>query len=195
MQNITITVTEAGTAAARTFAYKIQIDGNVLVERTLTPVQTQQVLETASQYFSLQKDAGCASAKDYLPILRKGLFHLFFEAGGQDLAAMILPGARLTVASPIPEVLQLPWELLHLSDQQDGSDKGSIIRLPEVADGLIASSTPLTPGPLRVLFLAAEPQDYDEEEQSIQKVSEGLDMNLSICESGTWEELKERALA
>ena len=31
MQNITITVSEAGTAAARTFAYKIQIDGIVLV--------------------------------------------------------------------------------------------------------------------------------------------------------------------
>ena len=58
MQNITITVSEAGTAAARTFAYKIQIEGNVVAERTLTPVQTQQVLETASQYFSLLQDAG-----------------------------------------------------------------------------------------------------------------------------------------
>ena len=36
---------------------------------------------------------------------------------------MILPGARLTVASPIPEVLQLPWELLHLSRQPGGSDE------------------------------------------------------------------------
>ncbi len=40
MQNITITVWEAGTAAARTFAYKIQIEGNIVAERTLTPVQT-----------------------------------------------------------------------------------------------------------------------------------------------------------
>ena len=46
MQNITITVSEAGTAAARTFAYKILVEGNVVAERTLTPVQTQQVLET-----------------------------------------------------------------------------------------------------------------------------------------------------
>ena len=37
MQNITITVSEAGTAAARTFAYKIHIEGNVVAERTLTP--------------------------------------------------------------------------------------------------------------------------------------------------------------
>ncbi len=193
MQNITITVSEAGTAAARTFAYKIQIDGIVLAERTLTPVQTQQVLETASQYFSLQQNAATASAKDYLPILRKGLFHLFFEAGGLDLAAKILPGARLTVASPIAEALQLPWELLHLSGPPGESDSFPVIRLPGIAEGLVASSTPLTPGPLRVLFLADEPRDYEEEEQSILKASEGLDMNLAICESGTWEDLKERA--
>jgi len=193
MQNITITVSQAGNAAARTFAYKIQIDGIVQSERTLTPVQTQQVLETASQYFSLQQNAATAGAKDYLPILRNGLFHLFLEAGGQDLATKILPGARLTVASPIAEVLQLPWELLHLSGQSGESDCFAVIRLPGIADGLIASSSPLMPGPLRVLFLAAEPLDYEEEEQSMLKLSEGMDITIAICESGTWEDLKERA--
>jgi len=193
MQNITITVSEAGTAAARTFAYKIQIDSIVQSERTLTPVQTQQVLETASQYFSLQQNAASSGAKDYLPILRKGLFHLFLEAGGGDLAAKILPGARLTVASPIAEVLQLPWELLHLSGSPGDSDCFAVIRLPGIAEGLIASSTPPMPGPLRVLFLAAEPLDYEEEEQAILKVAEGLEITLAICESGTLGELKERA--
>ena len=102
-----------------------------------------------------------------------------------------MPGARLTIASPIPEVLQLPWELLPLFDRQTGgSDSFGIIRLPRATDGLIASSAKLSPGPLRVLFLAAEPLDFEEEEQSILKVAEGLDMTLAICESGTWEELK-----
>ena len=114
MQNITITVSEAGTAAARTFAYKILIEGNVVAERTLTPVLTSQVQEMASQYFSLLQGTGKAAAKSYLPILRDGLFHLFLEAGWQDFSAMVQPGARLTVASSIPEVLQLPWELLPL---------------------------------------------------------------------------------
>ncbi|MFZ2472020.1 MAG: AAA family ATPase [Methanothrix sp.] len=192
MQNITITVSEEGTAAARTFAYKIQIEGNVVAERTLTPVQTQQVLETASQYFSLLQGRGQATAKSYLAILRDGLFHLFLEAGWQDFGAVILPGARLTVASEIPEVLQLPWELLHLSGQSDGSDCSAVIRLPKAANGPIVSQASLTPGPLRVLFLAAEPLDIEEEEQSIQKVAEGLDMILAISESGTWEELLDR---
>ncbi len=136
--------------------------------------------------------ADLARAKSYLPILRDGLFHLFLESSGQDFANMILPGARLTVASQIPEVLQLPWELLHLSRQPSGSEEGSIIRLPAAADGLIASSTKLWPGPLRVLFLAAEPLDFEEEEQSIQKVAEGLDMTVVISESGTWVELLDK---
>ncbi|MHB8117921.1 MAG: tetratricopeptide repeat protein [Methanothrix sp.] len=189
MQNITITVSEAGTAAARTFAYKILVEGNVVAERTLTPVQTQQVQEMASQYFSLLQGVGHAAAKSYLPILSDGLFHLFLEAGWQDFWGMILPGARLTVASSIPEVLQLPWELLPLSRQPGDSDSFGIIRLPRAADGLIASFAKLSPGPLRVLFLAAEPLDFEEEEQSILEAAEGLDMTLAICESGTWEGL------
>ena len=139
MQNITIAVSEAGTAAVRTLACKILFEGNAVAERTLTPVQTQQVREMASMYFSLLQGAGQAAGKGYLPILRDGLFHLFLEAAWPDIKADILPGARLTVASPIPEVLQLPWELLPLSDRLPGDGDFSIIRLPGAADGPIAS--------------------------------------------------------
>ena len=189
MQNITITVSEAGTAAVRTFAYKILVDGNIAVQRTLTPVQTQQVREMASQYFSLLQGAGQSGAKSYLPILRDALFHLFLEAGWQDFHVKVQPGARLTIASIIPEVLQLPWELLPLSRKPDGSDERSIIRLPGTADGLIASTAKPSPGPLRVLFLAAGLPDFEKEEQLILEASEGLDMALAICESGTLEDL------
>ncbi|MDD1736421.1 MAG: tetratricopeptide repeat protein [Methanothrix sp.] len=190
MQNITIAVSEAGTAAVRTLACKILFEGNAVAERTLTPVQTQQVREMASMYFSLLQGAGQAAGKGYLPILRDGLFHLFLEAAWPDIKADILPGARLTVASPIPEVLQLPWELLPLSGRLPGDGDFSIIRLPRAAEGLIASPTELRPGPLRVLFLAAEPFDYEAEELSIIQASEGLDMSIAICESGTIDELK-----
>jgi tetratricopeptide (TPR) repeat protein len=193
MQNITITVTEAGTAVARTYACKIQIDGTVLAEKTLTPVQTQQVRETASQYFSLQKDAATSAAKDYLPILGNMLSQHFFKAGDQDISALVSPGAILTVASPIPEVLQLPWELLHLPGAR--STEIGIIRLPGIESRLMAASSTPAPGPLRLLFLAAEPLDYEEEENAMEKISEGLDMDLAVCEEGTWEELKEKALA
>ena len=148
------------------------------------------MLETASQYFTFLQDVDRTGAKSYLPILRDGLFHIFLETSWKDLAAKILPDVRLTVASIIPEVLQLPWELLSLTRD---SDVSSIIRLPRAAEGLIASSIGLSPGPLRVLFMAVEPIDYENEEQSIIQIAEGLDMALAISESGTWEELLELA--
>lgn len=198
MQNITITVTEAGTAVARTYACRIAVDDNVLAERTLTPVQTQQVQEMVSQYFSLQKDATATAAKDYLPILGKTLTQLFIKSGDQDLFASVPPGGCLTVVSPIPDVLLLPWEMLSLSEKPDaaGADAmRSIIRRPGIESRLAAASGQPAPGPLRVLFLAAEPLDYESEEQAMERISEGLDMNLAVCEEGTFEELKEMAAA
>lgn len=198
MQNITITVIEAGTAVARTYSYKIAVDGNVLAERTLTPVQTQQVQEMVSQYFSLQKDGSFAAAKDYLPILGKALTQLFIKSGDQDLFASIPSGGHLTVVSPMPEVLLLPWEMLSLSERPAaaGADaERSIIRLPGTGSKLAAAASQPAPGPLRVLFLAAEPLDYEAEEQAMERISEGLDTDLLICEEGTNEELKEKAAA
>ena len=141
MQNITIAVSEAGSAQTRTFDYKVTLDGEVVSERTLSPVQTSQVREMAMQYLSLlQGDGSSPGAKSYLPILGAGLFHLFLESGWQEFGSKILPGeeGRLIISSSIPEVLQLPWELLQLPGQGQGqedilgaSPNFSIIRHPE----------------------------------------------------------------
>ena len=196
MKDITIIVSEAGTAAARTFAYKIQIEGNVVSERILTPVQTAQVQELTLQYFALLEGAGrhkYASAKGYLPILRDGISHLFLEDGGRDLTSGISPGARLTVRSSIPEVLQLPWELLaHFSDKPGEYSDISVIRQPIAASAAVEKLNP-SPGPLRLLFLASEPLDYEAEEKSILEAACGLDMEVVICESATIEEIRELA--
>ena len=196
MQDITIIVSEAGTAAARTFAYKIQIDGNVVSERILTPVQTAQVQELTQQYLSLLEGAGrhkYVSAKGYLPILRDGISHLFQMAAGRDLASWISPGARLTVRSSIPEVLQLPWELLsHFSDKPGEYGDISVIRQPIAASAAVEKLNP-SPGPLRLLFLASEPLDYEAEEKSILEAACGLDMEVVICESATIEEIRDLA--
>ncbi len=53
MQNIKIVVSEAGSAQTRTFEYKVILDGEVVSERKLSPVQTSQVREMAMQYLSL----------------------------------------------------------------------------------------------------------------------------------------------
>jgi|GEM_PF-3023053 len=108
MQNITIAVSEAGSAQTRTFEYKVTLDGEVVSERRLSPVQTSQVREMAMQYLSLLQGGGSIpGAKSYLPILGAGLFHLFLESGWQGFASKILTGGvgRLIINSSIPEVL------------------------------------------------------------------------------------------
>lgn len=197
MQNIIITVSEAGTAQTRTFDYIVTVAGEVLAERTLSPVQTSQVREMAMQYLSLLQ-GGSAAGKSYLPILGAGLFHLFLEAGWQEFGSKVLQGGRLVINSSIPEVLQLPWEQLRLPGLESilgQSDNFSIIRRPNNSEGLSSSSPEPAPGPLRVLFLAAETLEYEREESQILKVSEGLDMVLEISDTGTLEELKSLAEA
>jgi len=199
MQNITIAVFEAGSAQTRTFDYKVTLDGEVVSERKLSPVQTSQVREMAMQYLSLLQGGGSSSpgAKSYLPILGAGLFHLFLESGWQEFSSKILAEeiGRLTINSSIPEVLQLPWEQLRLPGREEilgDSPNFSIIRHPDSAESLSSFSLELTPGPLRVLFLAVE-RDYEREESEMLKVAEGLEISLEISDSGTLEELKSLA--
>ena len=175
MQNITIAVSEAGSAQTRTFEYKVTLDGEVVSERKLSPVQTSQVREMAMQYLSLlQGSSGSNSspgAKSYLPILGAGLFHLFLESGWQEFASKIPAGevGRLIINSSIPEVLQLPWELIQLPGWEDilgVSPNYSLIRHPDSSGSLSSFSLELSPGPLRVLFLAAE-RDFEREESEM----------------------------
>src|SRR5512137_865926 len=170
MQNITIAVSEAGTAAARTYAYGIQFDGHAVAQGTLTPVQSQQVNEIGSQYFSLLQKKDQGQAMSYLPLLRDALSHLFLEKGEQDWRVGILPGAKLVVASSIPEVLQLPWELLGLSKEQ-GERGLMVIRRPSISEGIHPPRSELSAGPLRLLFLASD--SWEEEEKAILEMAEG----------------------
>jgi tetratricopeptide (TPR) repeat protein len=153
----------------------------------------------AMQYLSLLQGGGSSSAgaKSYLPILGTGLFHLFLESGWQEFASKILAGGvgRLIINSSIPEVLQLPWELLRFPGREEilgDSPNNSIIRHPGSSGSLSSFSLELSPGPLRVLFLAAE-RDFEREESEMLKMVEGLDMSLEISDSGTLEELKSLA--
>ena len=200
MQNITIAVSEVGSAQTRTFEYKVILDGEVVSERRLSPVQTSEVREMAMQYLSLLQGSGGSSspgAKSYLPILGAGLFHLFLESDWQGFASKIQAGeaGRLIINSSIPEVLQLPWEQLRLPGREDilgVSPNYSLIRHPDSSGTLSPSSLELSPGPLRVLFLAAE-RDFEREESEMLKVAEGFDLSLEISDSGTLEELKNLA--
>ncbi|MHC1687134.1 MAG: tetratricopeptide repeat protein [Methanothrix sp.] len=194
-QKIAITISEVGGAAARAFSYRILIDEDTVAERQLTPVQSQQVREMAAQYASLFRK-GCAvrAAQDYLSILGDGLFQLFFEKGMKDNGDRLSTGGDLTVASTIPDALQLPWEYLKLAGEAIGfSERFSITRRPiagAAQPAMQIQSTKPEPGPLRVLFFACEPLDYDLEEQGFLRAMEGRDAVLQIGDLGTFDELK-----
>lgn len=191
MQDIIINVSEAGTAAARTFAYEIIADALVAAHGTLTPVQTQQVYEIGSQYFSLLGAKGQEQAMSYLPLLSDALAHIFLERGEQGWRERIASDARLVVSSSIPEVLQLPWELLRFSPSIDGGLR--VVRRPGIIGEGSLPRPKASAGPLRLLFLASDSIAREEEEKAVLEMAEGLEMEVVICERGTRQELKEAA--
>ncbi len=187
----TISIVETGTATARTFSFKIIIDGQTIASQTLSPVESQEVREIFGQYITLFEN-GCKAelAQDYFEILGKGLFHLFFEKIWGQIRSRIDQGAKLTVASQIPKVLGLPWELLLLPDGRVlGLDEMfNIRRLPKVS--ILPSFTgQAPPGPLRILFMACEPLGYEQEERAFLQAIEGLNVSFEICNTGGFGEL------
>jgi hypothetical protein len=194
--NIIISISEAGTPAARIISFKILAGAQVLAEQSLSPVESQEVREISRQYSSLF-ETGCRAdtARDYFDILGRGLFHLFFEDAWKEIEQEMAEAAGLVVASQVPEALQLPWELLQLrgGPATGFSPDFGIRRLPKAADDLSAFSGTFPPGPLRALFMACEPLDYEQEERSILGAMEGLDIAFEVCDSGSFDELVRRA--
>ncbi len=195
-QNITIFVSEAGTPSARTLAYRISVEEAVVFERILSPIESQEVQEMAGQFMSLFQKSCQANAQEYFPILGKGLFHIFLERGWQEFGSKFLSGATLVISSPIPEVLQLPWELLCLPDEivLGLDERFCIFRQPQAAERHPTAVEEIKPGPMRVLFVACDPSNYEQEERWMLQATEGLDMVLEISDTGTWEELKSLAM-
>jgi tetratricopeptide (TPR) repeat protein len=190
---VNISVFEAGTAAARTLTHSIAIEGQTIASRNHSPVESQEVREISGQYRSLF-EGGCKAewAEDYFKTLGEGLFHLFFEDSWGQIKSRIDQGANIFINSEVPDVLGLPWELLRLPDGRVlGFDEGfSIRRQPKISR---APERQMPPGPLKVLFMACEPMDFDLEESSFLQGMEGLDILFEICDTCSFEELVRRA--
>lgn len=190
--NLVISISEAGTPAARVFSFKILSGGEVLLEKSLSPVESQEVREISRQYSSLfEKGCKADTAMDYFDILGRGLFHLFFEKNWAKIEPIMAGVSGLIVASQVPDVLQLPWELLRFKGETaiGNSPDFTLRRLPKVSDHLSDFSGTLPPGPLRVLFMACEPLDYEQEERSILKAMAGIDVAFEICDTGSFDEI------
>jgi len=195
---VLLSIRDAGTPAARSYAFTILADSQTLDDRTLTPVESQEIGEISGQYQSLFDQSSRYYATDYLEILGSGLFHLFFEVAWGHIRSKASCGkVNLVVASDIPEVLILPWEIVRPPDGDLlGFDSSiSILRLPLQQNSLPQFIGQLSPGPLRIVFAACAPRqslDYAKEEESFFKASEGMEVVLDSCDLGTFEELGKR---
>ncbi len=212
-KDIVIEVWETGTAAAGTLEFRIAVEGEAVVNRRLTPVEAMEVREISAQYASLFSGGKKSNSSSYLHLLGDGLFRLFIQPNWQELGPKILSGGRLLVVSSIPQILQLPWELLRLPGDQaitiGLSDEFAVLRLPREwappsgsslsppslsppslpAPPLSPPSHELRSGPLRMLFFSADPQHFEEEELFLLRAVQGLDIHLEIGESASFEEL------
>lgn len=194
--NLIISVSEAGTPAARVLSFKILAGGEVLSEQSLSPVESQEVREISRQYSSLfEKGCRADTARDYFDILGRGLFHLFFEKSWAKIEPKMAEVSGLVVASGVPDVLQLPWELLRLRGEMaiGFSPDFNIRRLPSAADDLPAFPGALKAGPLKALFMVCEPLDYEQEARWIIKAMAGIDIAFEICDTCGFDELLRRA--
>lgn len=197
-----IEIWETGTAAARAFEIRIAVDGEVVMNRRLNPVEAMEAREISSQYASFFSN-GKKGKNSYLHLLGESIFRLFFQPGWQELGPKILSGGRLIVVSSIPQILLLPWELLRLPGFEDMADGSSpdfaVLRVPMEGGRPSSSSLPtpflsqpseLRRGPLRMLFFSTNMQHFEEEELSLLKAVQGLDIHLEMGETASFEELK-----
>ena len=195
---VLLSVRGSGTPAARSYAFTILAEGKTLDDRTLTPVESQEIGEISGQYQSLFDQSCRYNTTDYLEILGSGLFHLFFEAAwGQIRSGTSFGKVNLVVATDIPEVLILPWEIVRPPDgDMLGFDPSiSVLRLPEQQNSMPKFKGQLPPGPLRVVFAACAPRqslDYVKEEESFFRALDGMEIVSDSCDLGTFEELRKR---
>ncbi|MBM4438058.1 MAG: tetratricopeptide repeat protein, partial [Actinobacteria bacterium] len=106
----------------------------------------------------------------------------------------------LVIASDVPEVLNLPWELLRPPDREFlGFDPlVGIRRVPWVDPPPADFGGSLRPRPLRVLILACAPDDaptldYEREEEALLEIlGTGPDVAFEVGDLGTFEELRDR---
>ena len=107
----------------------------------------------------------------------------------------------LVIASDVPEILNLPWELIRVEGGNFiGLDaKFTVRRLPMKDSMLAKANTALPPRPLRILFMACAPRaeaqlEFEREEEAIIRAiaKAGTNVAFDSGDAGTFDELLER---
>lgn len=190
---VILKVRENTEPSRRGYIFDILADGEVLSrEQAVSTVESQEVKDLTGQYAMLfEKRYSPDVIAGTLELLGSGLFRIWFRRSHERLMEIIGEPdgktARLVIASDLPEVLSLPWELTAL----DGL-RLIVSRCPKSAS--TPALAPPASGPFRIHFSASSPSglpriDFDSEEERSIVACEEADIALSFSEMGTFDEL------
>ena len=201
---ITLSIKEAGVRPNSTYLFHIQLDGNVITSnQSLSLQDSQAVREISRSFSSLFEQDRCRPEMDAdaQRALGKQLFDLWLAPSWEKITAAVSVGALrfLVIASEVPEILNLPWELL-LPPEGDFLGINPLFRIrrfPSTFKQMATFTGELRPRPLRLLFMACSPSDqptldYEKEEEALFRAIYGQDVAFDSCDQGTFEELKEK---
>jgi tetratricopeptide (TPR) repeat protein len=200
---ITLSIKESGVRPNTAYLFSVLLDGKALTSNQSLSLQDSQAVREISRSFGALFEQGSMPEKDAEAqrALGRQLFDLWLASSWEKIMAAVPIGSLrfLVIASEIPEILNLPWELL-LPPESDFLGINPLFRIrrfPSSARQMAPSTGELRPRPLRLLFMACSPSDqptldYEKEEEALFRAIYGQDVAFDSCDMGTFEELKEK---
>jgi tetratricopeptide (TPR) repeat protein len=200
---ITYTIHDSGSSGPRALRFHAQVNGDVVGANISLPASATRELLDLSAIFNgfFEHPTGKGIPVPALEALGSELGRLGDGWAWDKVEPLLPPGSRrlVVIASELPQVLNLPWELLRLPEGEFlGQDaRYGIRRAPQIKP-LVAFQGMLPPRPLRVLFMACAPTDqpsldYEREEDALLKALGGSqNVAFDSGDLGTFEELQQR---
>ncbi len=200
---ITLSIKEAGEHPNSTYLFHILLNGNPITSNQSLSLPDSRAVREISRSFGALFEQGRMPEKDAdaQRALGRQLFDLWLATSWEKIRAVVPVGSLrfLVIASEIPEILNLPWELL-LPPESDFLGINPLFRIrrfPSSARQMASFTGELRPRPLRLLFMACSPSnqatlDYEKEEEALFRAVYGQDVAFDSCDLGTFEELKEK---
>ncbi|HEY6329374.1 MAG TPA: CHAT domain-containing protein [Blastocatellia bacterium] len=197
---VTLSIQSTGAEDKPSVVFHIGLNGSpVKANLQLSPEEWQEARELSTRFNELFEQRGRPKvASAGLTLIGDRLFELWLAPAWQEIGTRLPAGTHTTllIATPIPEALNLPWELLRLPGRDFiGFDRRfSVRRLPRFATALPAFAGELPAGPPRVLFMACAPLDlaqldFDKEEEYLVRAVAGPNVHFYAADLGSFEEL------
>ena len=199
---ITLSINEAGTPPQSTFLFSVMVNGTVVASnQSLSPAESKAVREISRRYNGLF-EGGCSPklAGEKMAALGAELFGLWLAGSWEKIEEKVKSGSLrlLVIASDLPDVLNLPWELVHppAGDFLGLDSKFSIRRFPRAGGQIPTFDGELRPPPLRLLLAVSSPTDlatldYEREEEYLLKAISGLDVAFDSGDLGSFQDLRD----